>query len=160
MWYNSIQSAFLNKIKWCRSALWSWTEAVCCGDHWWWWEMTLCMPLWKYPVVVTAWIYKPGWPNLQPVYGKPVDLLFYLIHSDFHQEEEAVWLQYLLDVLIWPDSTKLFLSSWLALCVLDQLCFYCALNAQENKIKVSYLPFHTAFITHVMHDSWLRAIFM
>ncbi len=50
----------------------------------------------KHPVVVSAWIYKRGLPNLLPVSfshllnGKPTDLLFYLSHSDFHVEEEAI----------------------------------------------------------------------
>lgn len=132
----------------CVRGLRLFVVAIIDGDGKWLW-----MPLWKYPVVVSAWIYKPGWPNLQPVYGKPVDLLFYLIHSDFHREEEAVWSQYLLDVLIWPDSTKLFSSSWLALCVFGSavflLCFKCT-----RKEKKCFLSTFSHSLCHTCY-AWL-----
>jgi len=50
----------------------------------------------KYPVVVFVWIYKTlqhyMWCHSAIQFmGKPTDLLFYLIPSDFHQEKEMVW---------------------------------------------------------------------
>ena len=86
--------------------------SACCHDHWWWEEMTLFV---EYPVVVSVWIYKPGRANLQPVsfshpgYRNPTDLLFYLIHSDFHREEEMLRSRIRRSHLAWLQNFTLVL---------------------------------------------------